>query len=277
MGHPLGTRGRAYRLSLTDFRADHANGAIMPGLSGVPVERWFMVRLARAVFGLMLLLIAGLPALCQDLVAIAPQAAKVEYEDARVRVVRLQIAPHESLPMHDRPARVVISLTANDVRTTRPDGTTSRVRTAAGSTAWSEPARRSVTNLDLPLENVVVELKTAAAPAKPLVHPPTPPPAGYLDERYHHWLFENQYVRVYDVRIPPGETTDFHVHQFDTVFVTISGGLTASQAQGQAWGKAERDEPGLVEFSADGKQPRTHRVRNDSTAEYHVIAVQLLK
>jgi quercetin dioxygenase-like cupin family protein len=171
----------------------------------------------------------------------------------------------------------VIPLTPNDVRTTRPDGTTSTVRSAAGNAAWSEPTRRSVTNLAIPLDNVVVELKTAAGPAKPLAHPPTPPPTGYLDERFHHWLFENQYVRVYDVRIPPGVTTDFHDHAFDSVFVRISGGLTAAQTPGQAWGKAETYVPGSVEFSADAKQPLRHRVRNDGTAEYHVIAVQFLQ
>jgi hypothetical protein len=61
-------------------------------------------------------------ALCQDLVTIAPDAAKVEYEDARVRVVRLRLPPNASLPMHDRPARVVIPLTPNDVRISNADG-----------------------------------------------------------------------------------------------------------------------------------------------------------
>ena len=232
------------------------------------------MRLAQVLFGL-IALSAAIPALCQDLVAVAPQAAKVEYEDARVRVVRLRIAPNASLPMHDRPARVVIALTANDVRITAADGSTRTVQVPAGNIAWSGPGRRSVTNLAAPLENIVVELKTANAPAKALAHAPTPPPAGYLEDRFHHWLFENQYVRVYDVRIPPGETTDFHVHAFDTVFVDFSGGLTAAQAQGQAW-KAERAEPGEVEFSADAKKTRTHRVRNDGTSEYHLVAVQLL-
>jgi quercetin dioxygenase-like cupin family protein len=234
------------------------------------------VQVARAAFALTLFVPVALPTLCQDLVAVAPLSVKIEYEDARIRVVRLQLAPHASLPMHDRPARVVISLTANDVRATRPDGTTSRVRSAAGSTAWSEPARRSVANLDLPLDNVVVELKTVSTLGRPLAHPPTPSPAGYLDERFHRWLFENQYVRVYDVRIPPGVTTDFHDHAFDTVFVQISGGLTAAQTPGQEW-EAETAVPGSVEFRADVKHPRRHRVRNDGTAEYHVIAVQLLQ
>lgn len=49
--------------------------------------------------------VAGLSATAaQDLVAVASQAATVEYEDARIRVVRLRIPPGGSLPMHDRPA-----------------------------------------------------------------------------------------------------------------------------------------------------------------------------
>ncbi|MGI9103703.1 MAG: hypothetical protein ACR2IF_14790 [Terriglobales bacterium] len=208
---------------------------------------------------------------------VAPRAATIEYEDANIRVVRLRIAPNTSLPMHDRPARVVVPLTINDVTITRPGGATSVVRAPAGAAAWSEPTQRSVINGADPLENIVVELKRTTGPGKSLLHPPTPRLVGYLDERFHHWLFENQYVRVYDVRIPPGETTDFHVHAFDTVLVEISGGLETAQVQGQAWGKAEKEEPGAVAFSGDSRRTRIHRVRNDGTSEYHVIAVQLLK
>ncbi len=240
------------------------------------MEGWHSVRFVRSAFGLMLLVAVALPALCQDLVTVAPHAVEVVFENARVRVVRLRIAPQASLPMHERPARVVIPLTPGEVRVTRPDGTTSVVRTAAGNVAWGEPARRSVINLAGPLENIVVELKKTTIPAKPLAHPPVPRPAGYLEERFHHWAFENQYVRVYDVRIPPGGTTDFHVHAFDTVFVNVSGGSDAEQKPGQAWEKPVREERGAVEFSPDAKHPRTHRVRNEGTAEYHVIAVQFL-
>ena len=221
-------------------------------------------------------LLIALPGVGQDLVTVAPAAAKVEYEDAHIRVVRLKLAAHESLPMHDRPARVVIPLTANDVRTTRPDGTTSTVQSPAGKAVWSEPGKRSVTNLETPLENIVVELKTARAPAKALAGPPTPRPKEYLEERYHHWFFENQYVRVYDVRIPPGETADFHLHALDTVFVEISDGVESAQVQGEESWNPEKVSAGDIKFSADLKKPRTHRVPNDGTAEYHVIAVQLL-
>jgi quercetin dioxygenase-like cupin family protein len=216
-------------------------------------------------------------AVSQDLVDVAPQMAKVEYEDARVRVVRLHIPEKASVPMHDRPRRVVISLSANDVRLTRADGTVSVTRTQAGTVAWSEPAVRRVENLGGPVYNIVVELKQAPEPAKPLAAPPSAPPAGYLEDPLHHWVLENQYVRVYDVRIPPGETTTLHRHAFDQVSVYVSGGLVASQTEGQPWGDPKTVEAGGAAYAANMAEPFTHRVRNDGKAEYHVILVQFLR
>jgi quercetin dioxygenase-like cupin family protein len=212
----------------------------------------------------------------QDLVTVAPGAAKVEYEDARIRVVRLRIAPNASLPMHDRPARVVIPLTPNYVRISRADGTTSTTRTAADRVAWSEPTRRTVTNLaDAALENIIVELKTATAPGN-AAQPPLPAPPDYLADSRHRWLFENEYVRVYAVCIPPGETTEFHRHAYDAVSVFVSGGLVAIQRPGEAWGRAETIVPGVA-FSADAKKPVVHRVRNEGTTDYRVVLVQFLR
>ena len=240
--------------------------------------RW-AVTLARGIWAaIACALLAGLAtaAESQDLVLVAPTAARVEYEDARVRVVRLRVAPGGSLPMHDRPARVVIPLTANDVRILRADGTTSVTRTDAHQVAWSEPTRRAVLNMATPLENIVVELKKATSPATAVPRPPVAPPPEYLADPMHRWLFENQYVRVYDVRIPPGEITAEHRHAFDSVVVYVSGGRVATQVQGQPWGRTETIAAG-VRYAADASTPVSHRVRNDGTTEYHVIIVQLLR
>lgn len=228
-------------------------------------------------WALMALVVALSPAWSQDLVAIAPKAAKVEYEDARVRVVRLRIAPHEVLPMHDRPSRVVIPLTLNDVTSTAPDGRAHEVRAEAGKPAWSEPAKRSITNHDAPLENIVVELRDPVPSAKPLAQPPNPRPAGYLEDKFHHWLFENQYLRVYEVRIPPGQTSDLHRHALDSAGVFLSGGRTAAQLEGQEWGKDQTYEPGAIAFDDFSKHPITHRVRNDGKSEFRLILVQFLQ
>jgi hypothetical protein len=213
----------------------------------------------------------------QDLVAVAPELAKVEYEDARVRVVRLRIPEHASLLTHDRPRRVVVSLTANHVLLTRPDGTASVTRTEAGTIAWSEPTVRSVLNLGGPVENIVVELKQTDDPGRPVPNPPATLPRGYLSEPRHRWVFENQYVRVYDVRIPFGETTTFHRHAYDQVSVYVSGGLVSVQSDGHPWGQPATIEPRGVSFSADAAKPVTHRVRNDGKTEYHVVLVQFLE
>lgn len=228
-----------------------------------------------ALFGAMLLGLST--AWAQDLVAVAPKAAKVEYEDARIRVVRLRIAPHEILPMHDRPSRVVIPLTLNDVTTIRPDGRSSEVRAEAGKPAWSEPAKRAVTNHDTAVENIVVEFKQPLATAKPLTEPPNPHPVGFLEDKFHRWLFENQYVRVYEVRIPPGQMTDFHRHALDSVGVFLSGGTTADQFEGRDWGKDETDQPGAVAFDNFSKHPSTHRVRNDGKSEFRLVLVEFVQ
>jgi quercetin dioxygenase-like cupin family protein len=234
-------------------------------------KRRFLVLLVLATVGL-LSAAAG-----QDLVAVAPELAKIAYQDARVRVVRLHIPEHASLPTHDRPRRVVVSLTANHVQLTRADGTSSETHTEAGSFAWSEPAVRSVRNLGGPVENIVVELKQADHPGEPVANPPGTLPAGYLNESRHRWALENQYVRVYDVRIPPGETTTFHRHAYDQVAIYVSGGLVSVQLEGQPWGQPEAIEPGSVLFTANAAKPITHRVRNDGKAEYHVVLVQFLE
>lgn len=239
-----------------------------------------MITVGKRRFVLLLVLAASglfVEALGQDLVAVAPDLAKVEYEDARVRVVRLKIPEHASLPMHERPRRVVISLTANDVQLTAPDGKVRETHTAPGNVAWGEAAVRSVRNLGGPVENIVVELKRAIDPAKPVSNPPSTPPAGYLSDSRHKWVLENQYVRVYDVRIPPGATTTFHRHAYDQVVISVSGGLASVQLEGQPWGTSQTIEPGAVSFAANAARPITHRVRNDGKAEYQTILVQFLE
>ena len=98
------------------------------------------MRLLKAAVVLAVLVVTTMiPAWSQDLVAVAPKAAKVVYEDARIRVVRLRIEPNEALPTHDRPRRVIIPLTTSGVNSTRPDGRTGPSRSSAGHAVWGEP------------------------------------------------------------------------------------------------------------------------------------------
>lgn len=233
------------------------------------------MRRVRLIWVLAMLVAARVHA--QDLVAVAPAAARVEFEDAHVRIVRLRIPENATIGTHDRPRRVVVSLTGNDVRLTRPDGSEKLTKTEAGTVAWSESTVRSVRNLGGALENIVIELKGADEVATPRPAPSAPLPAGYLSDPWHRWMFENQYVRVYDVRIPPHATTEFHRHAGYEVTVFISGGRSSQQREGGTWEPARLFEPGSVTSPDDARQPFTHRVRNETGSEFHVILVQFLE
>ena len=96
----------------------------------------------------------------EDAVKADPQHYTVEFENDRVRVIRIKYGPGEKSVMHTHGPNVAISLTNNTVRMTLPDGTSSEVTGEAGTTEWRDAEEHLPENLsDEPLEVVLVELK----------------------------------------------------------------------------------------------------------------------
>ena len=95
-------------------------------------------------------------------------------------------------------------------------------------------------------------------------------------EPRHRLALENQYVRVLDVRIPPGDTTRYHRHQRDSLYVIISG---ASKLVTEEFGKPAKPvspKPGDVSYREHLRIPLTHRVSNLSTDEFHVLDIEIV-
>ncbi len=61
------------------------------------------------------------------------------------------------------------------------------------------------------------------------------------------------------------------------VTVRISGGVIAWHAQGEGWGAATKIDPGSAMFDPDAGKTDVRRMRNEGTADYHAILVQLLR
>lgn len=221
----------------------------------------------------------------QDPVNVNPKMVSVAYENDHVRVLRVHSGPHERLETHSHPALVVVSLTAGSRRVYAPDGSYHDTNVQAGDVRWREPSIHAVENLaDEPFENIEIEFKKAAEPAvaiAPSEDPSSPAesssPVPLTQEPHHHVMFENQYVRVLDVNISPGESTLFHTHGHDNLSVRISGGFTQSQVQGKDWRQASQVERGTVVFSEGSTKPYTHRIRNLGTGVYRVIDIELLR
>ena len=83
--------------------------------------------------------------------------AVVEFENDKVQVLRMRVAPHATVPMHDITERVVIWLTPANLKITLPDGTSKELHIKTGEAGWAEPGRHAGTNLsDQPIEFVAV-------------------------------------------------------------------------------------------------------------------------
>ena len=96
----------------------------------------------------------------EDAVKADPQHYTVEFENDRVRVIRIKYGPGEKSVMHTHGPHVAIFLTDNTVRMTLPDGTSSEVTGEAGATSWTDANEHLPENLsDKPFELVLVELK----------------------------------------------------------------------------------------------------------------------
>ena len=95
-----------------------------------------------------------------DPVKVDPGHVRVELENDRVRVLRVRLGPHEKIPLHEHPARVVVSLTDTDLKVTSVNGETESRRLKPGEARWGTPTKHMAENLhDTPVELIEVELK----------------------------------------------------------------------------------------------------------------------
>ena len=94
-----------------------------------------------------------------------PGVGKVELANESVTVLRMRMAPHEKIPMHDiASARLVIWLTDAHLKDTGPDGTATEYHRHRGSIDWITPRRHMGENLsDQTLEFLAIVPKDIAA------------------------------------------------------------------------------------------------------------------
>jgi len=120
----------------------------------------------RVLFLVSVVCLAVLAGKAQDPVKADHNHYKVDFENDRVRVVRVQYGPHEkSVIVHKHPGNGVgIYVTDFHANVTFPDGSTREVNAKAGKSFWRVPAVRDISteNLsDQPMEALWVELKSA--------------------------------------------------------------------------------------------------------------------
>jgi hypothetical protein len=93
---------------------------------------------------------------------------------------------------------------------------------------------------------------------------------------FHLPVFQNDLVRLYNVKFPSGGNSGYHIHSADLLTVIVEDSDTVGQVLGRppnAVGHAPR---GNVGFQKVDKPGLIHTVTNVGLTPFHLIAVELL-
>lgn len=96
------------------------------------------------------------------------------------------------------------------------------------------------------------------------------------EEPFHKVIFENEYVRLIDGRIPARDTTLLHNHTANSVVVFLSHSTFGIQDAGEK-GVITTIHPGDMVYRAYGDKPVNHTVWNQGNGVFHFMVVELKK
>jgi quercetin dioxygenase-like cupin family protein len=96
----------------------------------------------------------------QDPVQVDSKHYTVEFENEKVRVLRIKYGPNEKSNMHGHPPSVAVFLTDAAGRFTYPDGRTEDINAKAGQVLYMDAVVHEPANVTAqPFEVITVELK----------------------------------------------------------------------------------------------------------------------
>ena len=121
------------------------------------------MRTCKALSIISLVLVWPGTALAQDPVKVDPTHYKVVFENASVRVLRIDYAPGSKSTMHQHPDSIVIPFTASKVRFATPDGKSTELELANESAMYTPAGTHSPSNIGTGrIDALLVEFKSAA-------------------------------------------------------------------------------------------------------------------
>ncbi len=114
---------------------------------------------------------------------------------------------------------------------------------------------------------LVLLCKLNALPAQVLVH----------QEPRHHLVFQNNEMRLLNVLLPPGDTTQYHIHHTPSVFILFTNTLTGSQLKGKPASSSKSTAGNMLFENLAAPHLRVHRVWNMDVDTFHVMDIELLQ
>ena len=144
-----------------------------------------------------------------DPTVVDPAHYTAEFENDRVRILRIVYGPGEESTMHHHPESVAVFLTDADAQMNLPDGSVEEMAVSAGDAFYAEAREHQPKNVsDAPFEVVEIELKPGGSSVDETMGPdPT-----VVDPDHYTAEFENDRVRIVRIAYGPGEESVMHFH-----------------------------------------------------------------
>ena len=95
------------------------------------------------------------------------------------------------------------------------------------------------------------------------------------DEPRHRRRFENELVRVYDVFIPPGDTTLYHHHTEDTFYVAVNEATVEDRTWGEEGVRTGTAPAGSLLCRTHRSRPLIHQVHNIGDGDMRLIGAEI--
>jgi len=98
-------------------------------------------------------------------------------------------------------------------------------------------------------------------------------PVPILKASYHLPVFQNQYVTLLNIYVPPGRNTGYHIHTGESVSVNVEEADMANQNFGAPKAEpARRSQRGQPNYADYRKQTRTHKASNLGSTPFHNVS-----
>jgi hypothetical protein len=94
-------------------------------------------------------------------------------------------------------------------------------------------------------------------------------------EPRHKVALENEWVRLLDVRLAPGDTSLLHIHEIPSYFIPLSSTAIGTEVKGQS-PQESKFTVGATWYNGFENGPLIHKVWNADSSVLHVIDLELL-
>jgi hypothetical protein len=201
---------------------------------------------------------------------------KTVFENEFVRVVELRVPPgvFEAKHSHDRGVTVALSAYDNEM-TAFPAGTVTRRHTNFGEVRWAEPVTHEARNTGTTEQRVLrVGLKVVSKKDAPAAvsgtGKPDPLDSLIVCKDTQKLIFENQFARVIEERVPPGVAQPKHRHGHGVLIPLANSDIESVDDPG---GQPVRRH--LQYGEAGWREPVVHAVQNVGKTELLNIRIEL--